>query len=48
MKIRKLDLIDAEYVAHRYAVERLNFDDEPMPPFDTRAGMLEGLLRRTI
>jgi len=45
VKIRQLDLVDAEYIAHRYAVERLNFEDEPMPPFHTRdAGKLESCL----
>lgn len=45
MRIRQLDIVDAEYIAHRYAVERLNFEDEPMPAFDTRdPGKLESCL----
>lgn len=45
MRTNKLDLGDAEYIAHRYCVEYLNFDDEPMPPFNTRdEGKLESCL----
>lgn len=45
MKIEPLSLEDAEYIAHRYCVERLNFTDEPMPDFKTRKpGKLESCL----
>jgi len=45
MKIKRLTIEDAEYIAHRYAVERLNFENEPMPAFNDReAGKLESCL----
>lgn len=45
MRIKPLTLSDAEYIAHRYAIEKLNFENEPMPPFDTRSpGQLESCL----
>lgn len=45
MKIKQLDLVRAEFIAHRYAQERLNFKHEPMPPFNTRdPGKLESCL----
>ena len=45
MSIKPLTLRDAEYIAHRYAVEKLNFENEPMPAFHTRTpGELESCL----
>lgn len=45
MTIQRLTLRQAEFVAHRLAVELMNFDDEPMPQFDARdAGKLESCL----
>lgn len=45
MKIKPLTIDDAEYVAHAYVVERMNFENEPMPPFNTREpGKLESCL----
>lgn len=36
MAIKPLTLRHAEYIAHRYAVEELNYTNEPIPPFNTR------------
>lgn len=45
MKIRQLSLEEAEFVAHRLAIETMNSDDEPIPPFHTRErGKLESSL----
>jgi|AntRauTorckE6833_2_1112554.scaffolds.fasta_scaffold02037_1 death-on-curing protein len=45
MTIRPLTLIEAEYIAHSLALELMNSDDEPIPPFSTRApGKLESCL----
>lgn len=35
MTIRRLDLLDAEYIAHSLAVELMNSASEPIPPFNT-------------
>jgi len=45
MTIRPLYIKEAEFIAHRLAVETMNFEDEPIPPFDTRSpGKLESCL----
>lgn len=45
MTIRPLTLAEAEYIAHSLAVELMNSDNEPIPPFNTRyAGKLESSL----
>lgn len=45
MTLRQLTLADAEFIAHRLVVELMNYEDEPMPPFDTRSpGVLESCL----
>jgi prophage maintenance system killer protein len=44
--IRKISLQEAEYVAHRLAVELMPFN-EPIPPFSTRfPGKLESCLEQ--
>jgi prophage maintenance system killer protein len=45
MTIRRITLEDAEFIAHRAAVEMMSFIDEPIPPFNTRyKGRLESCL----
>lgn len=45
MILRPLTLTEAEFIAHRLVIELMNYDDEPMPPFDTRSpGVLESCL----
>ncbi|HJP95976.1 MAG TPA: type II toxin-antitoxin system death-on-curing family toxin [Candidatus Saccharimonadales bacterium] len=45
MKIRQLDLADAEFIAHALALRLMDSDSEPIPPFHTRhAGKLESCL----
>lgn len=45
MTIRPLDLADAQYVAHALALQLMDSDSEPIPPFHTRyAGKLESCL----
>lgn len=35
MKLRRLSLTEAEFIAHRLAVEMMNSSTEPIPPFNT-------------
>lgn len=43
--IRPLYIEEAEFIAHRLALETMDFVDEPIPPFDTRSkGRLESCL----
>lgn len=43
--IQPITLREAEFIAHRYAVEVMSFLDEPIPPFHTRyPGRLESCL----
>jgi len=45
MAVRPLSLIEAEYIAHAAAIELMNFDGEPIPPFNSRSpGILESCL----
>lgn len=45
MSARQLTLAEAEYVAHALALELMNYDNEPIPPFHTRSpGVLESCL----
>ena len=45
MAIRPLTLEEAEFIAHALAVELMDYDNEPMPPFNTRSpGILESCL----
>lgn len=45
MAIKPLSLDEAEFIAHRYAVEVLTYTNEPIPPFNTRyPGRLESCL----
>jgi len=45
MTIRPLTLQEAEYIAHRLAVELMGSESEPIPPFSTRSpGKLESSL----
>ncbi len=45
MTIRQLTLQEAEFIAHALALELMNSDSEPIPPFSTRLpGKLESSL----
>lgn len=45
MAIRPLSIQEAEFVAHALATELMNYENEPMPPFNTRSpGALESCL----
>lgn len=45
MAIQPITLNEAEFIAHRYAVELMSYTDEPIPPFHTRyPGRLESCL----
>jgi death on curing protein len=46
MRIRPLTIAEAEFIAHRLAVELMDSENEPIPPFNTREyGKLESSLK---
>lgn len=43
--MRPLTIKEAEFIAHALAIELMNYEDEPIPPFGTRSpGVLESCL----